>query len=243
MKKNAHSLGNEASKVPMYNHFADLYDAFYAVKDYHTEVNFLHNFLTENRVKTVLDIGCGTGMHMSILEKMGYHCSGMDINQEMLNVAKNKVKGKLTCANMHDFQFNETFDACISMFAVFNHNLHLEEARNTLKCMSDHVKKNGIVVIDLYNPQTDGKKNTRAGKVERVMEWKYKPGEEFCLTNLKFIKEGLCTESQFPLKIFKISELDQLFEELNFRDIQYFENYTLNPGYATSKNLIAVLRK
>ena len=53
-----------------YKEFAKYYDKFYQNKDYQKEVNFLKNFI--NKTDKIIDIGCGTGVHASLLEKDGY---------------------------------------------------------------------------------------------------------------------------------------------------------------------------
>lgn len=221
----------------MYKEFAGLYDEFYRSKDYTNEVRFLNEILSSHGIKSLLDIGCGTGNHLALLEELGYTCSGIDINQEMLEVAKTKMAGRLECVNMNSFDMQAKYDAVISMFAVFNHNLTLEEAKNTLTCLKKHLRANGIVILDLYNPQSEGRKQNMVGNVERVMEWQFKP-DNICLTTLTFIKNGQSLESQFPLRIYSISELESLFKECGFQDVQFYENYKFNSGSPASRNLI-----
>jgi ubiquinone/menaquinone biosynthesis C-methylase UbiE len=78
-----------------YKSLAVDYDLFYQNKDYSKEVAFLSNYFRKNQIKTVLDVGCGTGTHMALLEKEGFHCTGVDLNKEMLEAARDKVKGDL----------------------------------------------------------------------------------------------------------------------------------------------------
>lgn len=235
-------LANEASAVPMYKEFAYLYDEFYRSKNYAQEVAFLNTIFLDRSIETLLDIGCGTGNHLSLLEKNGYTCTGMDINQEMLEVAKPKITGELHLANMTSFDFREKYDAIISMFAVFNHNLTIDEAAKTLNCIKNHLNPGGLVILDLYNPQSSGKKTTQAGDVERIMEWHFKPGDNIALTRLKFNKGDQSVESHFPLRIYSMDELETLFQAHGFKNVQFYEDYTFKPGSPSSKNLIVVAR-
>ena len=45
-----------------YQQMAKYYDLFYKKKNYDKESKFLENLI--NKRKTILDIGCGTGLHM-----------------------------------------------------------------------------------------------------------------------------------------------------------------------------------
>lgn len=83
-------------------------------------MKFLEN-LIGNR-KTILDLGCGSGVHINLLEKKGYHADGLDLNDGMLDIAKNRVN-----RNLLDYNINKTYDVIISMFAVFNHLKNYDE--------------------------------------------------------------------------------------------------------------------
>jgi len=37
-----------------------------------------------------LDLGCGTGRHASLLQKMGYQVTGIDLSGPMLEIAREK---------------------------------------------------------------------------------------------------------------------------------------------------------
>jgi len=90
-----------------YKEMAKYYDLFYSNKSYQKEVDFLAQIIG-NR-KSILDVGCGTGIHMSILENIGYNCDGIDLNKEMLDIAKNRVKGNLYCSNLINFNLNKKY--------------------------------------------------------------------------------------------------------------------------------------
>ena len=63
-------------------------------KDYKLEAQKIREIATKtgsHKNKTLLDIGCGTGTHLSYLEKH-YDCVGVDPAQKMLNVAKKSLR-------------------------------------------------------------------------------------------------------------------------------------------------------
>ncbi len=49
-----------------YKEMAKYYDLFYSNKSYEKEVLFLKNLIGNK--KTILDVGCGTGIHMNLIE-------------------------------------------------------------------------------------------------------------------------------------------------------------------------------
>lgn len=65
---------------------AKYYDLFYSSKSYEKEVSFLESLIKDR--KTILDVGCGTGIHIKLLSKKGYLVDGVDLNKEMLDIVK-----------------------------------------------------------------------------------------------------------------------------------------------------------
>src|SRR5680860_1384468 len=156
-----------------YRDMAKIYDLIHQKKDYVGEVNFLKSLFEKHNIKTVLDVGCGTGTHMKLLEDFGFKCEGIDINQEMLDIAKEKVNGSLTQADMTDFNLKKKYDAIICMFAAFNHLTEPGSAIKSIKCFGRHLNPGGILLIDLHNPKNSGKKIDSFGRIRRQMEWDY----------------------------------------------------------------------
>ena len=44
----------------------------------------------------ILDIGCGSGRHLKVLEEFGLKCDGLDFSREGLKLAKKIIKKKST---------------------------------------------------------------------------------------------------------------------------------------------------
>jgi 18S rRNA (guanine1575-N7)-methyltransferase len=66
----------------------------------------------------VLDVGCGTGLSLSVLIERGFDAVGIDISQAMLDVAKRK-KLNVRKADFTSIPFKDrTFDGLISISAL-----------------------------------------------------------------------------------------------------------------------------
>ncbi len=225
-----------------YKDLAHIYDRVNQNKDYIKETDFLERILNKEDVKTVLDVGCGTGNHMQILEKRGFKCDGIDINQEMLDIARKKVKGELTQADMANFELNRKYDAIVSLFASFNHLKNLEKAEKALKCFKEHLNKEGILVIDLHNPKGNGEKHEKFEDIERKMKWKYNPETKIEHTKVTFKIKGRTIEDAHTMRIYSIKEMKSLLEKTGFSMQKAYENFSFNPASSESKN-IQVLAK
>lgn len=102
------------------------------------EIPFLHKNLKKRGVKTILDLGCGTGGHVIALAKLGYKVTGIDENEEMLKVAKEKfeelpekVKKNITLSNLALRDITklgkDKFDGAICMGNAVANFINLEE--------------------------------------------------------------------------------------------------------------------
>ena len=79
----------------VFQDYAQYYDVIYQKKSYQRECNFILNLASlygAKNVKTILDLGCGTGNHLLPFLKKGYDASGVDCSREMLSLAREKIK-------------------------------------------------------------------------------------------------------------------------------------------------------
>ncbi len=223
-----------------YKKLAKYYDKIYAKKNYDYEAQFIKELLDRNNVKTVLDVGCGTGSHLAILEKYGFECAGIDLNQELLDVARQKVKARLVRADMRNFNLAKKFDAIICMFATFNHNLSTEDARKSLACFKNHLNKKGIILIDLHNPPGNGKKVDRTDGIEREIEWEFDKETKIEKSKVRFKIGNEIIEDSQTFRIYSVEEMKELLSKAGFRNVFVYEGYGFKEANTSSKNLEVV---
>jgi len=78
---------------------AELYDErFVKVFPFDWEMTVLSKYIAS--VKTLLDVGCGTGRHIVPLAERGLWILGIDKDREYVKVAKNKLRLKELTANV-----------------------------------------------------------------------------------------------------------------------------------------------
>lgn len=83
--------------------YANVYDYLYQDKDYEKECDFVEEIFKKRgkRVKTILDLGCGTGGHAIVFAKHGYKVTGIDRSEEMLKTARRKARKAGLKINFH----------------------------------------------------------------------------------------------------------------------------------------------
>lgn len=232
--------------------YSDAYDDFYKEKDYVGECKLIEHVIknySRIKVKSILDLGCGTGSHAIQLASDGYDVTGVDRSSEMLNVAISKsIHRDTTCDFLQSDirHFNDTlkYDAVIMMFAVLGYQYSNEDVIAALKTVSRHLKKGGVFICDLwYGPTVI--KQSPADKI-RVIE---KDDSQIIrkssgvidtsmhLVNVHFhlwnIKGGIIveTEEDHAMRFFFPQELKLLFENagLKILRIGQFPNVEKDP--------------
>jgi len=99
-----------------------VYDAIYPqIFDYNAVYSVLKPVFEENHVRTILEVACGTGRLMAILESEGYNVTGVDLSGEMLALARPRVKGALIQGDMRELDFSGEFDAVLCLGSSFTY--------------------------------------------------------------------------------------------------------------------------
>lgn len=138
--------------------YSSLYDIFYQDKDYGAECDTIEEIFRRYSgypVKTILDIGCGTGNHAIRLAQRGYEVTGVDISPHMLTIARSKVISTQAQPNflLGDARFlnlGKTFDAVLMMFAVLGYQLTNEDIFCALQTVRRHLNPEGLFICDVW---------------------------------------------------------------------------------------------
>jgi 2-polyprenyl-3-methyl-5-hydroxy-6-metoxy-1,4-benzoquinol methylase len=142
----------------IFKSYAKYYDIIYADKDYGKECDFLEEIFKKylkSKPKTILDCGSGTGGHAILLAKRGYEVTGIDLSEEMINIAKekaskNNVNVDFHVMNLCNLRLNKKFDACISMFNVIGYITNNNDLLNALSNIREHLKKGALFIFDFW---------------------------------------------------------------------------------------------
>lgn len=102
-----------------------------------------NRFIHPSTNKSFLEIGCGNGFVLDLLDKLGFSLTGLDIYLEGLKLARNRVKSKLICADIYKLKPQEKYDA-IGLFDVIE---HIEDDRFFLKKSSGFLKTGGKIIL------------------------------------------------------------------------------------------------
>jgi len=134
----------------MFTKSAAFYDALYHFKDYEAASKQLHDLLSRvhSRAKSLLDVACGTGMHLATLQRF-YQVEGLDLNPDLLEMARQRCPDvPFHQADMIDFQLDGTFDVITCLFSSIGYVRTLENLRRAVSSMASHLNDDGVLVIE-----------------------------------------------------------------------------------------------
>ncbi|MFX0012328.1 MAG: class I SAM-dependent DNA methyltransferase [Candidatus Hermodarchaeota archaeon] len=135
----------------MYDEFAEVYDLIYTFLDYNKTDKKVKKLILKNkrtRGNKLLDVGCGTGKHLSYL-KNDFDCTGVDLSQQMLDIArKNYTDIHFIQANMIELDIQDTFDAIICLFSSIGYVKTYDNLKKTMQNFANHLKSGGVLIIE-----------------------------------------------------------------------------------------------
>lgn len=137
-----------------YGGFAQVYDEFMDNVDYHQWCNYAMKLLKQYGVNdgTLVEIGCGTGAGTMLFARAGYEMIGIDIAQDMLEIAESKKESEDILYVLQDateLELPYTVPAMVSIGDSMNYITDYGDFTMVLKRVNEFLEENGVFVFDL----------------------------------------------------------------------------------------------
>ena len=147
--------------MTVFGHYAQYYDLLYRDKDYAGETEFVHRLLQRHApgAKTIVELGCGTGVHAEHMSRMGYEVHGVDRSTEMLDRARSRLANlsEKQAARLMFFQDDirtvrlaTKADAVIALFHVMSYQARNDDLNAAFATARHHLAPGGILVFDCW---------------------------------------------------------------------------------------------
>lgn len=120
-------------------------------------------FLSQSNfeLKYILDIGCGTGKYLKILQSGGFKTDGIDSSEMAIEMTK-KLLGDnpiILCVNMFEFEIPKNkYDLVISISTI--HHGTKEQVQNLINRIYEAIVVNGKIFITVPDFESSKKWNT-----------------------------------------------------------------------------------
>jgi SAM-dependent methyltransferase len=237
----------------VFNNYAKYYNLLYRDKDYKSEAAYVDGLIkrfSEKTGKTILDIGCGTGIHAALMSNYGYKLTGIDLSEEMIAIARSKAieNAQFQVGNATDFELDKKFDIVTSLFHVLSYQTTNDNVRSMIKNAAMHLSEKGLFIFDFwYGPAVlNFKPSVRIKrlqdeeiKVTRLAEPVLKPNENIVEVNYELIitskakNETEVVEEVHPMRYFFKPEIELLLAEGNM-DVLYFNEWLTDQAASES---------
>ena len=217
--------------------YAGIYDAMYAEKDYRRECDAIADAFArygDGAVRTVLDVGCGTGSHALLLAAKGYSVTGVDLSPEMLAIAREKsdCAGAAICFIAGDVRYVDAhgpYDAALLMFAVLGYQHENADVRAAFSNVRRHLRPGGLLIFDawhgpgvLADPPANRTRvvETMRGAIVRKATSEMHARRHLCTVRYELAPKDHAGETSFEshaVRFFFPMELEMYLESCGFR--------------------------
>lgn len=136
----------------LYSTLANTYHEMYQhIFDYDKEFEFYDSILKKYNCNKILEIGCGSGMLARRFVKAGYDYLGLDLFNEMLEIARLEVKpGKFIQCDMQNLPFQKQFDAVMITGRSIAYVIENKGIIGTLNGVHESLVDNGLFVFGVF---------------------------------------------------------------------------------------------
>ncbi len=141
---------------PLYNQLVPYYEHLEG-RRWSEELDLIESILKKHGCRTVVDLGCGPGLHAIRLAKKGYDVTGVDISRENIRFARAKGKRMKTSPHFvvgsyYEYHPGRDFDAALCLnWSVPVKDTELERF---LKNTSALLREGGLLIFD-YERKSD----------------------------------------------------------------------------------------
>ena len=203
---------------------------------------------------SILDLGCGIGIHALELARRGYHATGVDRTRSFVADATREAQSsglpaEFVCADMRELRRLNCFDAAISLFTSFGYFEDPDDERVVAANLHRSLRCGGSVLID-----TDGREVFERGfspcvrhQVEGTLaleERRMSPDHCWVSGRMRFIEGPRGhAELRFRYRLYSADELAGLLSECGFVSVEVFGGLDGRPYDSEARRLVVVAQR
>ncbi len=219
----------------LYSTLAPIYHEMYQqIFDYEKEFQFYDAFLKKNNCSKILEIGCGSGLLAKHFINNGYDYLGLDLYDEMLDIARTETKTNLFVqGDMRQLNFDKQFDAVLITGRSIAYVIENQGILDTLYGIHKSLKENGLFVFGIFEAngifdnfndfeqdiEVNNKKIKRVSQLNRNLKtgWTYDWLAKYIIAENGKISEF---DDKTTLRAFTKDEMQLFLKLTNFKLIE-----------------------
>ena len=143
-----------------YHGLAESYDRLTNDVDYEATAAFYNAILVREglRPRTAVDLACGTGSVTAILARQGLQVTGVDMSEEMLTMAMEKVMDlaeppRFVCQKLQELRLPRGVDLAVCALDSLDYITDPEDCREAIRRVYKVLNPGGIFIFDVNTPE------------------------------------------------------------------------------------------
>ena len=143
-----------------YKNLALSYDRLTNDVDYEATVAFYNEILKREglRPRTAVDLACGTGSVAEILARQGLEVTGVDLSEEMLTVAMEKVMDmekppRFVCQPLQELRLPRGVDLAVCALDSLDYITNPDDCKEAIRRVYKALNPGGIFIFDVNTPE------------------------------------------------------------------------------------------
>ena len=225
---------------------------FYSSVQTRKHANFIWKVLNLKKGLKVLDVPCGNGRIGFELAKKGCSVTGIDINENIIEKAKQaskkrKPKVDFHTGDMRKIPWKNKFDAAICWWGSFG---YFDEKGNIdfIKAVSSSLKKGGKFIIDTHImetllPKYQPKGWDKIGDIKVIQDRRFDPINSRIIVDWIFIKNGKEIIQTSSIQLYTYKELTTLLMKYRFDNFKAYGSLNTKDNELLGKRLYLVAEK
>lgn len=242
-----------------YGEFAKIYDELINEDiNYDNMVSRIIEICNEHNIecKDYLDVACGTGNVTVRLAKHFKDIYAVDLSEDMLREAfnklkENRIKGKIICQDMTEMQLNRKFDLITSVLDSTNYITDEDDLEKYFSSVKEHLKDDGIFIFDVNSyyklSEILGNNIYTYSEEDVFYTWENVFEDDMVSMFLTFfVKQGELYErfeEEHFERAYKEEELESALSNCGLKVINKFDGYSNNKVQANSERIVYVVKK
>ena len=241
-----------------YGEFAKIYDDLINEDiNYDNMVSRIIEICNEHNIecKDYLDVACGTGNVTVRLAKHFKDIYAVDLSEDMLREAfnklkENRIKGKIICQDMTEMQLNRKFDLITSVLDSTNYITDEDDLEKYFSSVKEHLKDDGIFIFDVNSyyklSEILGNNIYTYSEEDVFYTWENVFEDDMVSMFLTFfVKQGELYErfeEEHFERAYKEEELESALSNCGLKVINKFDGYSNNKVQANSERIVYVVK-
>lgn len=211
-----------------YQSISDVYDYIFPQNE--NQLFFLEKVLSINKEDKILDIGCATGNLTDLLNRVA-NASGLDLDQDLLEIAKSKYNYPFTHGNMlllKKYYPPASFNHIVSFGNTLVHLENRNQVQDFFDVVYEILKPGGSFTVQIINydrilnQKIDHLPTIENNHIRFVRNYKLNEQTVDFETELLIKSSNQIINNNIPLLSLRKDELEKML--YNYKDIHFYGN-------------------